>query len=183
MRGDCHFCQKIFALTFLLVDIRFKRHGLQRKSLQPIDLNFILCTGPPNHTAMRSKREFSRFQVLITEQARLFRCSIAGPTVQELDGLCHDLGEVAGLALFLVLVRLDSSFDVDQASLVQVFLADLPEPVPGFHIDPLGGLLRFTVFRFPAVADGYAKVSYLLASRCEFAFGILAQASYQLDFI
>jgi hypothetical protein len=59
-----------------------------------------------------------------------------------LQGQGNDLGIVLGLAaLILILLRLEPSFEIDQAALLEVFLADLSKPAPGFDVDPFGVFL------------------------------------------
>jgi len=122
---------------------------------------------------MRSKWEPGRFRIFFSRQFGLLCQRVTGPAIQELDHLGNNLRKVAGLAFLFVLVRLETSFDINQAALFQVFLANLAEPVPGFHVDPLRRLLCLAVPALPAVADGYAKMSYLLARGGELLSGSL----------
>ena len=122
------------------------------------------------------------FQILFLRwSGLLFRRLSSSRIGKELDGLSNNLCKIAGFALVLVLIRLEASFDVDQASLFQVFLAHLAQTSPGFDIHPIGRFLRPAFLALPAVADGEAEVGDLLAGGGELAFGVPAQASDQLN--
>jgi len=88
----------------------------------------------------------------------LFVERIPRSAVQKLDHQGNDLGEVFGLALVFILIRLQTSFDVNQASFSQIFLADLSKSPPGFDVDPFGIFLGLTLSVLPAFADSNTKM-------------------------
>ena len=103
--------------------------------------------------------------------------------VKHLHGKGNDLREVLRLTLVFILVRFQAALNIDKASLFEVFLADLTQAAPGFHVDPFGIFLGLAFLALPAVADSKAEVRHFLAGGRELAFGILTQIADQLDTI
>ena len=62
--------------------------------------------------------------------------------VQHLHHQDNNFGEVFCLTFVLVAVCFQASLDVDQAALLEIFLADLAQASPGFQVDPFGVFFR-----------------------------------------
>mgnify|MGYP007097581138 FL=1 len=101
--------------------------------------------------------------------------------VEELQGLGDNLGEIFRLTVGVVFICLQASLKEDQATLFEVFLADLSEPAPCFNVDPLGGFLQLAAFVLPAVADSDAEMADFFAGGGELRFGVPAQVADQLN--
>jgi hypothetical protein len=101
--------------------------------------------------------------------------------VQHLHRLGYHLGEIFGLAAFIIkLIGPQAAFQENQFAFMQVLLANFAQPSPRFDIDPFGMFLGFSFSRFPAVADCQAELGHLLPGECGAALGILAKTAYQL---
>src|SRR5258706_11179874 len=86
---------------------------------------------------------------VLFDHGRRFLC---GFLVEELQGERDDFSVVLRLALILILIGLQAALKVNQAALLEIFLADLAKSSPSFDIDPLGGFLALTTFILPAIA-------------------------------
>jgi hypothetical protein len=69
--------------------------------------------------------------------------------IKELQGQGYHLGEILGLALILIFIGLQAAFEKNETALLEIFLADLSEPSPGFDVDPLGRFFRLAAFVLP----------------------------------
>ncbi len=101
--------------------------------------------------------------------------------IKEFKALKYNLGVIPCFALFFVFFGFQAPLKKNQASFVQVFLANLSKTLPGFYVDPFGGFFHFTVSVFPTIADRNAEGGHFFACRGELAFRVSAQAANQLD--
>src|SRR6185436_12718830 len=105
------------------------------------------------------------------------------PLVEELQAESDNLGIKLGVSAFiLIFFGLEPAFEINQAALFQVFLADLSEPTPGLDVDPFGIFLQLAA-RLPALRNGQTEVSYFFSGGRILALGVLAQTSDQLNAI
>src|SRR5918996_855522 len=82
---------------------------------------------------------FVLWRLLFESQYRFFLVFL----VEELHRKSYHFREVLGLVVFIfVLLRLEPSLKKYKAALLEIFLADLAEPAPGFDVDPFGVLSR-----------------------------------------
>src|SRR5690349_620954 len=87
-------------------------------------------------------------------------------TAEELDVVRDDLGDVALVAFFVVVVaRLDPTLDVDLPSLREVLRANLRALAPHDDAMPLGTLLALPVLVVPALAGRHAQLAHALTAR------------------
>ena len=107
---------------------------------------------------------------------------LGGLLIQELKGQGNDLRVILCLAVVLIFIGLEPSFDVNETALLEIFLADLAEPAPRFDVDPFGAFMRFAL-ALPFFGNGDAERGYFLAVGRELAFGIPAKPANQLNAI
>jgi hypothetical protein len=106
---------------------------------------------------------------------------IRGTFIEELQGLRHDLREISRFAFLFILIGLQTTFDEDQAALLEIFLADFAEASPGFNVDPLGRFFRLSVLILPVIAHSKAELSHFFACRGELALRVSTQTADQLN--
>jgi hypothetical protein len=99
-------------------------------------------------------------------------------SIEHLHGQGHHLGVIFGLAAFIIeFIGFQAALEKYQAAYMQILLADLAQPSPGFDVDPFGAFLGLPFARFPAVADCQAEVGNILPGGRKAAFGILAETA------
>src|SRR4030095_6821032 len=97
-----------------------------------------MSENPPAQTTLQGNlKRYLRFKFLFADLTTMFDQGITSSvTRQKLDELCHNLGEESCLAVFIfIFFGLEPPIEIHQASLLEVFLADLSKPPPGFDVD------------------------------------------------
>src|ERR1051325_3132302 len=86
--------------------------------------------------------------------------------IKHLHTQCYNLSVELGFTIVFISISLQTTLDENQTALLEILLANLPKPTPGFHIDPFRKFLCLAVFALPAIADCKTKMSDFLSGGC-----------------
>ena len=73
--------------------------------------------------------------------------------VKEFWPCCNNPGIESRLNFIFILIGLQSTFQIDQASFLEILLTNFTQLPPGLDVDPFCVRFYLAVFAFPAVAD------------------------------
>src|SRR5271166_4867471 len=98
-------------------------------------------------------------------------------SAQQDDVAAHDVRHVLLLAGLLVVpgIGSDSAFDINLATLFQIFTRNLRESIPENNVVPLGAVLPLALFIFVALVGCQGEPCHWLALRRVLDLGVLAQ--------
>src|SRR5262249_48229438 len=121
---------------------------------------------------------------LVGERWRLGRTAAAALAAQEAHVLRDDLGDVALVAVLVVVVaRADRALDEDLPALTQVLAAVLALLSPDDDVVPLGTLLALALGVVPHLAGGEGKLAHRPAGAGEADLGIFSEVADEDDLV
>ena len=110
--------------------------------------------------------------------------SAVGATSKHAEVTGDDLETCALLAFFVLpFARLNTPFDKDEGTLLQVLLRDFGLFAPDDNLVPLGALLALAVFVFVGFVGGDGEIRHGLTTACVASFGIAAKTTDEDHFI
>jgi hypothetical protein len=119
-----------------------------------------------------------------TATATTRRTISAAAAAEELHIIGDDLGDVAFVAVFVVVVSgLDPTFDIDLAPFGQVLGTDLCSLSPDHDAVPFRPILTLSILVVPALAGGQAQFADSLSTGGVTHIGIGTEMSYENNFV